>query len=77
MLPLPGALRELRKFGKLAADYLEEGVDLSRNLAEMEAAGLEAWLERAAEEYTCRSCGGPLTVGRTLCHHCGATRRKD
>ncbi|HOA35847.1 MAG TPA: DUF3795 domain-containing protein [Bacillota bacterium] len=63
------------KFGKLAAGYLNDGVDIRRNLAERAAAGLEAWLERAAEEYTCRSCGGPLTVGRTQCHHCGAPRR--
>ncbi|HPU00774.1 MAG: DUF3795 domain-containing protein [Firmicutes bacterium] len=75
--PCPERSGSCEKFGQLAAGYLDEGVDLNRNLAEMEEKGLEAWLVQATEKYSCRRCCGPLTVGRDRCHHCGAPLRLD
>ena len=58
-------------FDRLSAGYLEDGVDLRKNLSEMFAEGCAAWSERAARKYTCGSCGGPLAAGQDKCQHCG------
>ena len=42
-----------------------------QNLRDIRALGMEAFLEREREKWTCRTCGGPICVHNGLCRDCG------
>ena len=62
------------KFGKLAADYLEDGVDLRANLERIRKGEVDKWLHESEAKFRCPECGKPLSVGarKSKCYHCGA-----
>ena len=42
-----------------------------QNLRDIRVLGMEAFLEREREKWTCRTCGGPICVHNGLCRNCG------
>lgn len=50
--------------------------DVFKNLALIRAAGMDAFLRRQAESWTCPSCGGLLCMHRSACLQCGAPSPK-
>ena len=42
-----------------------------QNLRDIRALGMEAFLERQREKWTCKTCGGPICVHNGLCRDCG------
>jgi hypothetical protein len=59
------------KLNNLANNYLENGVNLRDNLKNIQDGRAEEWLEESRKKFTCKSCGNPIAVWNTNCHHCG------
>jgi hypothetical protein len=63
--------RTCEEFEKFAKSYLkEDGVDLRKNLAMIQAGKIDEWLKLSEELYTCKFCGKPTVAGAKKCHHC-------
>jgi hypothetical protein len=58
------------KFQQFCSEYLEDGVDLRTSLAMIQEGRIETFLTTMKKRYTCKNCGGSLSVGETRCHHC-------
>ncbi len=62
--------------------YLDEryrkryGVSLIENLKEIQAHGIEAFLESQRNRYRCPKCGGVVCVGDKICGSCGYVEPK-
>ncbi len=41
------------------------------NLRDIRALGMEVFLEREREKWTCKACGGPICVHNGICRDCG------
>jgi ribosomal protein L37AE/L43A len=71
-----------KKFGELAARYLEDEEDVKASLQRIKNGETEALLKECEEEYKCPECGKPLPVGRmkknaiTVAPTCPRTVRK-
>jgi hypothetical protein len=59
------------KFRDLSSSYLKAGVDLKNNLTHIKEGRIEEWLQESQKKFTCKSCGKPVAVWNTNCHHCG------
>ncbi|NLM49739.1 MAG: DUF3795 domain-containing protein [Clostridiaceae bacterium] len=58
-------------FNNLAKGYLEDGVDLRKNLQKIKEGKVKEWLTESQKKYTCKECNKPLAYS-SKCHHCGA-----
>lgn len=61
--------RTCSQFEEFSKDYLQRRVNLRENLTKIKT-NLPQWLHESEELYTC-TCGKPLIIGSTKCHHCG------
>lgn len=64
------------KFKALSMDYLEAGVNLRDNLAQIRDGRVEEFLKESQNRFTCKFCGKPVSVWNTKCHHCGVEMEK-
>lgn len=61
----------MEKENRYASDYpLKESP--IRNLELIRRLGMEAFLAREREQWSCRECGGPVSVHTGVCSSCGA-----
>ena len=42
-----------------------------QNLRDIRSMGMEAFLAREREKWTCAKCGGPICVHNGICRDCG------
>lgn len=60
-----------KRLKQLDARYRSKyGMSMIDNLMEMKEKGMDAFLARQTERYTCPSCGGMLCVHRSRCLTC-------
>lgn len=61
-----------KRLGKLDERYRKSyHMSLVENLEEIRDSGLENFLEKEKERWTCTRCGGTISVHRGYCHDCG------
>lgn len=62
-----------RKIKDLDKRYQKNyGVSIIQNLKDIEEIGMESYIKREKEKWTCKNCGELLSVHKDSCVHCGS-----
>lgn len=64
------ATRSCEKYEDLVKRYLEDNVDVRKNLEKIKQGKTEEWLNESRMRFRCPYCKKPLPEGSTKCYHC-------